>query len=87
MVLYCRKNRLSGNRLGITVSTKIGKAVVRNRIRRRLHAIYRLQEHRLLPGYDLVIVARTAGRFAEYQTLEADFLSLTAKLGLLGDVQ
>lgn len=84
MVIYCRKNKLSKNQLGITVSTKIGKAVVRNRVRRRLHEIYRQNEFRLAKGYDIVIVARGAGRYVTYGRLEADFLSLTAKLGLQG---
>lgn len=85
MVIYCRRNRLSYNRLGITVSTKIGKAVIRNRIRRRLREIYRLNEYRMRQGYDIVIVARSAGRYAKYCELEADFSGLTAKLGLCGD--
>ena len=42
MVLYCRKNRLGSNRLGLTASTKLGHAVVRNRCRRRLREVYRL---------------------------------------------
>ena len=46
MVLYCRKNGRRENRLGLTTGTKLGHAVVRNRVRRRLREIYRLQEHR-----------------------------------------
>ena len=42
MVLYCRKNSLGHNRLGVTVSVKLGHAVVRNRARRRLREVYRL---------------------------------------------
>ena len=42
MVLYCRKNKLDHNRLGLTASTKLGHAVVRNRCRRRLREVYRL---------------------------------------------
>ena len=49
MVLYCRKNGRRENRLGLTTGTKLGHAVVRNRVRRRLREIYRLQEHRLSP--------------------------------------
>ena len=50
MVLYCRKNGRRENRLGLTTGTKLGHAVVRNRVRRRLREIYRLQEHRLSPA-------------------------------------
>ena len=44
MVLYCRKNRLGRNRLGLVSSTKLGHAVVRNRCRRRLREVYRLEK-------------------------------------------
>ena len=44
MVLYCRKNRLGHNRLGLTASVKLGHAVVRNRARRRLREVYRLNK-------------------------------------------
>ena len=41
LVVYYRKNRLGHNRLGVTVSTKLGHAVVRNRVRRRIREIFR----------------------------------------------
>ena len=47
VVVYCRRNREKVNRLGYTVSTKLGHAVVRNRVRRRLREIYRRE--RILP--------------------------------------
>ncbi len=58
-VLYFRKNGQENNRLGITTSTKVGKAVQRNRCRRVLREAYRLLEPELKPGYDYVLVART----------------------------
>ncbi|MEL4106425.1 ribonuclease P protein component [Oscillospiraceae bacterium WX1] len=81
-VVYCRKNRGAQNRLGLTVSTKIGKAVCRNRIRRRFKEIYRLHENQLTPGFDIVIVARTRSRTARFQELEADFLKCCQRLGI-----
>ena len=48
LVLYCRKNRLGHNRLGVTVSVKLGHAVVRNRARRRLREVYRRMD--ILPA-------------------------------------
>ena len=50
MVVYCRKNKLDHNRLGLTASVKLGHAVVRNRARRRLREVYRLNAHRLRQG-------------------------------------
>ena len=76
MVLYCRKNGRRENRLGLTTGTKLGHAVVRNRVRRRLREIYRLQEHRLSPGYDIVVVARVRAVYSRYAELERDFLRL-----------
>lgn len=57
-VLHYLPNGLSYNRLGLTVSKKIAKAVQRNRIRRLLKESYRLKESSLKIGYDLVFVAR-----------------------------
>ena len=83
VVVYCRRNREKVNRLGYTVSTKLGHAVVRNRVRRRLREIYRLNAHKLKTGYDIVVVARSRSVGAAYQKLEAGFLSACGKLGLL----
>ena len=83
LVVYYRKNRLGHNRLGVTVSTKLGHAVVRNRIRRRLREIYCLHERQIARGYDLVVVSRVRARTADYHQLEAAFLSACAQLGLL----
>ena len=59
LVVYCRPNRLGHNRLGVTVSTKLGGAVVRNRARRRLRELYRLAQPNMRQGYDIVLVARS----------------------------
>lgn len=58
-VLYLRKNGLDKNRLGITTSKAVGKAVQRNRCRRVLREAYRLLEPELRTGYDVILVART----------------------------
>ena len=71
-----------GNRLGVTVSTKLGHAVVRNRVRRRLREIFRLNQGGLAQGYDMILVARTRAVGAEYRELERAFLSVCGKLGL-----
>jgi len=73
------------NRLGVTVSTKLGGAVQRNRIKRRIKEIYRLNEDKLPTGYDIVIVARMRSRFAGYRELEASVMSIFVKLGLTGN--
>lgn len=83
LVLYARKNRTGRNRVGITVSKKLGKAVVRNRVRRRLREIYRLNEERFQPGWDIVVVARSRCVNADFGRLTDSYLSLAEKAGIL----
>lgn len=83
LAIYVRRNGRPGNRLGLTVSTKVGHAVVRNRLRRRLREIYRLHEHQLVRGVDLVVVARVRAGHCRYREVERSLLSLADKLGLL----
>ena len=83
LVLYVRKNRSQTNRVGITVSKKLGKAHVRNHIRRRLREVYRLNEEKFLPGWDIVVVARTKAVHVSFADLSAAYLSLAEKAGLL----
>ena len=82
MVVYCQKNRQGRSRLGVTVSTKLGHAVVRNRVRRRLREIYRLNREHMVPGYDVIVVARTRAAAEPYRRLEREYLSLLNKLEL-----
>ena len=83
LALYCRKNRLGVSRLGLTTGVKLGHAVQRNRVRRRLREIYRTNEGRFLPGWDIVVVARVKSVYARYGELEHSFLKLARKLELL----
>ena len=70
LVVYARRNGRAGNRLGFTVSNKLGCAVVRNRVR-------------LCRGHDLVVVARSRSVGADYKRLEREFLAACGELGLL----
>ena len=83
LVLYARPNRLGVNRVGITTGKKLGHAVVRNRARRRLREVYRLNEQLFKPGYDIVVVARHKCVTADFQKLTNAYLSLAAKAGIL----
>ena len=83
LVLYARKNRTGGNRVGITVSKKLGHAVVRNRIRRRFREVYRLNEEKFLPGWDIVVVARSRAVDAPFAALEKGYLDLAMRAGIL----
>ncbi len=83
LVLYCQKNRQGRTRLGVTVSTKLGKAVVRNRVRRRLREIWRLNQDALQPGWDIILVARGRSVHASYKKLNDTYLRLLEETGLL----
>ena len=86
VVVYCRRNGKTENRLGVSVSTKLGGAVQRNRIRRRLKEIYRINEGMFLAGYDIVIVARMRSRYARFREIENSVLSLMKKLNIVDSV-
>ena len=84
LVVYASKNRLKTvSRLGITCSVKLGGAVQRNRMRRRIRECYRLCETQCKPGYDIVVVARAKVLRCPFSMLQKDMLALFAKLGLL----
>lgn len=83
LVLYARRNRTGQNRVGVTVGKKLGHAVIRNRVRRRLREVYRLNEARFAPGWDIVVVARSRCIKADFQKLTHAYLSLAEKAGVL----
>ena len=78
LVVYCLRNGTGHSRLGLT-----GHAVERNRMRRRLREVYRLHEAELLPGYDIVIVARSRAMEADFAELTRAFLTLAGRTGLM----
>ena len=83
LVVYARSNRGGKNRLGVTVSAKLGKAVIRNRVRRRLREIFRLSQESMKQGYDIVLVARSRAVTATYREIERAYRKNCEKLGLL----
>ena len=76
LVLYVRKNGLSKNRLGISVSKKVGNSVVRHRVTRLIRESFRLNKERLATGLDIVVVARVAAAVSDYKIIEHAFLHL-----------
>lgn len=82
IVVYYRKNRLDHNRLGLTVSPKIGCAVVRNRVRRLLKENYRILQG-LSEGFDIVIVARNSSKDAAFHELGKDLRWALSECGIL----
>lgn len=89
LVLYTFKNRrnrdLNGkpyNKVGISVSKKVGNSVVRSRSKRLISECYRLNKDNLVDGYDFVFVARTKIKDKNYHNVEKAMHNLFKKAGL-----
>ena len=85
LVLYALGNNSDMNRLGISVSRKVGKSVARNRVTRLIREAYRLNEVLMTPGRDLVFVARVPAGCAEFGDIRQSVYSLLKKQRLLQD--
>ena len=85
--VYCRKTGRDHSRLGITTGVKLGNAVKRNFVRRRIRELYRTNEGKFLPGYDIVVVARTRAIFGKYADLERSFLRQMKQLHMIAPKQ
>lgn len=76
LVMYIRENHSEKNRLGISVSKKVGNSIVRHRLTRLIRESYRLQEDRFKSGLDIVIIARIGAKEKKYHDIENALLHL-----------
>lgn len=76
LVMYVRENGTDRNRLGISVSKKVGNSVVRHRVTRLVRESYRLHEAVFNSGLDIVIVARASAASVDYEEIESALLHL-----------
>ena len=76
LVMYVLKNDLNKNRIGISVSKKVGNSVIRHRITRLIRESYRLQEEMFNSSLDIVVIARGAAREVGYKEIESAMLHL-----------
>ena len=80
IVLFIRRNGRDNNRYGISISTKVGKAVLRNKLRRRLKEIIRQEDGNFKQGYDIIVSVRVGGAAAGYGELRQDLIFLARRL-------
>lgn len=85
VIVYWAKTGRSGNLLGVTAGVKLGNAVFRNRAKRRLREVYRLNEKGIKPGFNFVLVARSKTASAVFSDIERDFLGILKKNHLLSE--
>ncbi len=83
LVMYTYKNNLNINRLGISVSKKVGNSVVRSRVTRLIRESYRLSEHSLVKGYDIVVIARNTMDGATFVETDKSMKQLYRRQNLL----
>ena len=83
LVMYVVKNGKPFNQLGISVSKKVGKSIVRSRVTRLIRESYRLTEEEIKTGYGIVVIARVLANGATYQEINGSLHHLLKKQGLL----
>ena len=85
LVLYILRTESGKNRIGISVSKKIGNSVIRHQIKRRLKEAYRLNEERFDRGLDIVVIARSGAGDNDFSELERALMYLSGKCRILTD--
>lgn len=83
LVMYVMKNGTEKNRLGISVSKKVGNSVVRHRLTRLIREVYRLNEQTFQRGVDIVVVVRPAAKDIDFHTMKSSFLHLAGLHGIV----
>ncbi len=83
LVMYVLKQNTQQNRLGVSVSKKVGNSVVRHRVGRLIKESYRLNESLFSKGNDLVVIARTTARGRTFQEIESALLHLGRIHGII----
>lgn len=76
LVMYVLENGTSQNRLGISVSKKVGNSIVRHRLTRLIRESYRLQEERFRCGLDIIVIARIGAKGKDYKDIVGAMLHL-----------
>ena len=83
LVMYILENQTNRNRIGISVSKKVGNSVIRHRITRLIRESYRLQEEMFNSSLDIVVIARRTASEVSYKEIESALLHLGNLHGIL----
>ena len=85
LVMYILKNDMDQNRIGISVSKKVGNSVVRHRMTRLIRESYRLQESTFQRGLDIVVVCRASAKDKNYKDMESALIHLGKLHNIIDD--
>jgi ribonuclease P protein component len=83
LIMYIVPNNSQSNKVGFSVSKKVGNSVKRNKIKRRLREIFRLNNNDIKKGYNLVFIPRAQISKAEYKDIENSMINLFKKAKIL----
>jgi ribonuclease P protein component len=87
LVMYLWKNDSERNRLGISVSKKVGNSVVRHHLTRLIRESYRLNEDKFQKGYDLVVIVRPQAKDCGFHEMESALLHMAKIHKIREDIQ
>lgn len=86
LVIYILKNDLNINRVGFSISKKVGKSTVRNRVRRLIRENFRLlsiNNNDIKIGYDIVFISRVAAKDSDFESIKKSMVNLLKKSNLI----
>ena len=87
LVIYILENGLNENRLGISVSKKVGNSVVRHHVTRLVREAYRVNEDIINRGYDIVVIGRVSSNYASFFDIEKSVIKLFGLHGILKEME
>lgn len=86
LIMYIVRNQLESDRLGISVSKKVGNSVVRHRLKRLIKESFRLHESEFCTGFDIVVIARVSAKGKTFWEIESALLHLAGHHNLIKEL-